>query len=256
MIWRNYVTVTRHVEPKNWIITFDCTFGRCCRSWSYLCFTVSSGVFARNVSVRNKVAEVEYIQSRNIYTLNIHLFTIVVGYTGMVICPERRANDLHIVQLMPLPSHPLLLQTPVKSRMVYLSGTGLPRSRLSTCPGKRPLNGCSVVVVITTAWRPHHSSLINVIVFVTTSCASSSQLHRNHHDNPLSWRSLITLMIAPPCSLSLAHWLHARVTPALGTISLLQCLTSKTPESLFYSYRTATMLCSVFMKWTTQNGTT
>ena len=84
-------------------------------------------MFARNVSVRNKVAEVEYIQSRNIYTLNIHLFTIVVGYTGMVICPERRANDLHIVQLMPLPSHPLLLQTPVKSRMVYLSGTGLPR---------------------------------------------------------------------------------------------------------------------------------
>jgi len=69
-----------YIEPKKWIITFDCTFGRCCRSWSYLCFTVSLGVFARNVSVRNKVAEVEYIQSRNIYTLYIHLFTTVVGY--------------------------------------------------------------------------------------------------------------------------------------------------------------------------------
>jgi len=30
--------------------------------------------------------------------------------TGMVICLERGANDLHMVQLMPLPRHHLLLQ--------------------------------------------------------------------------------------------------------------------------------------------------
>ena len=36
----------------------------------------------------------------------------------MVICLERGANDLHMVQLMPL--------APVKSRMGYLSGAGLP----------------------------------------------------------------------------------------------------------------------------------
>jgi len=35
------------------------------------------------------------------------------------------ASDLHMVQLMPLSPPPSL--TPVKSRMVYLSGAGLPR---------------------------------------------------------------------------------------------------------------------------------
>jgi len=40
----------------------------------------------------------------------------------MVICLEQGANDLHMVQLMPLPPN----LAPVKSRMVYLSGAGLP----------------------------------------------------------------------------------------------------------------------------------
>ena len=39
----------------------------------------------------------------------------------MVICLERGANDLHMVQLMPTSL------APVKSRMVYLSGAGLTR---------------------------------------------------------------------------------------------------------------------------------
>jgi len=30
--------------------------------------------------------------------------------TGIVICPEQGANNLHVVQLMPLPPHHLLLQ--------------------------------------------------------------------------------------------------------------------------------------------------
>jgi len=59
----------------------------------------------------------------------------------MVICLELGANDLHMVPLMPLPPPSSL--APVKSRMVYLSGASLPR--LSS---KRPLNGCSVVVVV------------------------------------------------------------------------------------------------------------
>jgi len=46
--------------------------------------------------------------------------------TSVVICLERGANDLHMVQLMPL-SPPSSL-APVKSRKVYLSGAGLPRS--------------------------------------------------------------------------------------------------------------------------------
>ena len=37
----------------------------------------------------------------------------------MVVCLEQGANDLHMVQLMPLP--PLAA---VKSRMVWLSGAG------------------------------------------------------------------------------------------------------------------------------------
>jgi len=39
---------------------------------------------------------------------------------------ERGANDLHMVQLMPLSTHPSFLAS-LKSRMVYLSGAGLPR---------------------------------------------------------------------------------------------------------------------------------
>jgi len=41
----------------------------------------------------------------------------------MVICLERGTNDLHTVQLMPLPPHHLSLQY----LMVCLSGAGLPR---------------------------------------------------------------------------------------------------------------------------------
>jgi len=39
---------------------------------------------------------------------------------------ERGANDLHMLQLMPLPATPSSLAA-IKSRMVYLSGAGLPR---------------------------------------------------------------------------------------------------------------------------------
>jgi len=44
----------------------------------------------------------------------------------MVICLQQGANDLHMVQLMPLPPHQIIIAA-VKSKMVYLSGAGLPR---------------------------------------------------------------------------------------------------------------------------------
>ena len=50
----------------------------------------------------------------------------------MVICQERGADRLHMVQLMPPhPKTPSSLAS-FKSRLVYLSGTGLP-----SCLGKK-----------------------------------------------------------------------------------------------------------------------
>ena len=45
----------------------------------------------------------------------------------MVICVERGADCLHMVQLMPLHPKTRSSLAPFKSRLVYLSGTGLPR---------------------------------------------------------------------------------------------------------------------------------
>jgi len=59
----------------------------------------------------------------------------------VVICLERGANDLHMVQLMPLPPHHLSLQEN-REWFTFL----VPAYK--GCPGKRPLNGCSVVVVV------------------------------------------------------------------------------------------------------------
>ena len=56
----------------------------------------------------------------------------------MVICLERGANDLHVVQLMPLPPHHLLLQQNPEWFILLL--TAYPG-----CPGKRPLNICVCV---------------------------------------------------------------------------------------------------------------
>jgi len=54
----------------------------------------------------------------------------------MVICLEPGANDLHMVQLMPLPPRRLLLcKSPKWFNFLVPAYPG--------CPGKRPLNGCS-----------------------------------------------------------------------------------------------------------------
>jgi len=44
----------------------------------------------------------------------------------VVICLERGADCLHMVQLMPLHPQTLSSLASFKSRLVYLSGTGLP----------------------------------------------------------------------------------------------------------------------------------
>jgi len=54
----------------------------------------------------------------------------------MVICLDQDANDLHMVQLMPLPPHHLLLQqNPEQFTFLMPAYPG--------CPGKRQLNRCS-----------------------------------------------------------------------------------------------------------------
>jgi len=54
----------------------------------------------------------------------------------MVISLEQGANDLHMVQLMPLlPRHLLLQQNPEWFILLVPAYPG--------CPGKRPLNGCA-----------------------------------------------------------------------------------------------------------------
>ena len=54
----------------------------------------------------------------------------------MVFCLEQGANDLHMVQLMPLPPHHLLLHS--NSDWFKLSGAGLPRLSWK----QRPSNWC------------------------------------------------------------------------------------------------------------------
>ena len=53
----------------------------------------------------------------------------------MVICLECDADELHMVQLMPLPPHHLIL--------VYLPGAGLPRFSW-----KRLLNVLNIIIII------------------------------------------------------------------------------------------------------------
>jgi len=56
----------------------------------------------------------------------VSALTLLIGLQeGHPACKKRGANDLHMVQLMPLPPPSSL--APVKSRMVPFSGADLPR---------------------------------------------------------------------------------------------------------------------------------
>ena len=65
----------------------------------------------------------------------------------MVICQQRGANDLHMVQLMPLPPHHLLLQQNPEWFILLVPA-------YPGCPGKRPfvkrLCVCVRVVMVMT----------------------------------------------------------------------------------------------------------
>ena len=58
---------------------------------------------------------------------------------GVVICLERGADGLHMVQLMPLHLKALLSVVSLKSRLVLPLRYWL----IQVVPEKRPLNGCS-----------------------------------------------------------------------------------------------------------------
>jgi len=89
--------------------------------------------------------------------------------TGMVICLERGANDLHMVQLMPLP--------PIISCSSKIQN-GLPFwCRLTQVVlEKRLLNGCSVVVVVVSS-----NSSISLDCVWNISCGCCRTVHSMLH---------------------------------------------------------------------------
>ena len=86
---------------------------------------------------------------------------------GMVICLEWGANNLHMVQLMPLPPHHLLLQQNTEG-FTFLLPT------YPGCPGKRPLNGCNSL---------------------DTNC-KTSRLHNERGHFTWSWKQLRKAVLA------------------------------------------------------------
>jgi len=69
----------------------------------------------------------------------------------MVICLEQSADDLHIVQLMPLPAHDLLFHyNPEWCTLLVPAYRG--------CPGKRPLIEC-LSVVFMLEWHKHNRQI-------------------------------------------------------------------------------------------------
>ena len=61
----------------------------------------------------------------------------------MVVRPERGANDLHVVQLMPLPPASSLAPASVKASRIHPSGT----PAYPDCPAKRSLNESLLLLV-------------------------------------------------------------------------------------------------------------
>ena len=60
--------------------------------------------------------------------------------TGVVICLERGANDLYVVQIMTLPPYHLFIEIQIGSAFLVPA--------YPVCVGKKPLNVCSVVVSV------------------------------------------------------------------------------------------------------------
>ena len=106
--------------------------------------------------------------------------------TGVIICLKRVADDLHMVQLMPLPSHHLLLQWSPEW-FTFLVPAYL------DCPGKRPLNMCSNAAVVShyllvlLAWWyvfPQNSDPSDVIY--TSGCIEQGEVWVNQNLIPVA----------------------------------------------------------------------
>jgi len=113
--------------------------------------------------------------------------------TGVVICLERGANDLHMVQLIPLP-HIISCFIKIQNGSAFLVPA------YPGCPGKRPLNGCSSC--LWNGWLCVYCSVH--ISYVISPQLSSSQLmsfYRNWTD--VKWPSLPWLQVLQPISTGL-----------------------------------------------------
>ena len=87
---------------------------------------------------------------------------------GVVLCLERGANDLHMVQLMPLPPHHLLLQQNPEWFILLVPA-------YPGCPGKRLLKVCVCVFHSVVSWE----ILASVHAVVAWACALVSLVIKN-----------------------------------------------------------------------------
>jgi len=125
-----------------------------------------------------------------LHDLNFNNFIFMSEYTerwgiGVVICLQRGANDLDMVQLMPLPPDHVLLH-PVKSRIPFWC-------RLTQVVlEKMQLNGCSVIV----SWKHRVAAeSIGNFKFRYLSALNNTvlgSLHRLYSNWPNSTRTFYT----------------------------------------------------------------
>ena len=131
----------------------------------------------------------------------------------MVICMERGANDLHMVQLMPLPLRRLLLQQNPEWFILLVPA-------YPGCPRKRPLNVCVCVCVFT--WME---------VVDTDVCTSRCVIHYSQPPACLPGH-LFTFLT---CNL----WLESALSSPSGTTIQFSCIPDA-PDSVSWCYITGT----------------
>jgi len=100
----------------------------------------------------------------------------------VVICLERGANDLHVVQLMPLPPHHLLFnQNP---DWLNLFGFPLPQ-----------IDSISAMMIV--IWRMQEGRLSGLfcVVLCTTHMQSATNTHMNRTNSCFCWFDLVFLWL-------------------------------------------------------------
>jgi len=121
----------------------------------------------------------------------------------MVICLEQGANDLHMVQLMPLTPHHLFAS--LKSRMASTFWCWLTQVVLE----KRLLNGCFSMTLHSSP-PPHHNRFMALILGPSESAGARRELldfkvqgkinRGRHTDHPAGRHSIRTNQCPPPPS--------------------------------------------------------